>query len=82
MEQDIAFGRCVDFLARMIEKYGQELLDEINATADEEAENRAENAESAQMGVGNGIHFLYFVYIEKLKINGIIKLGQIIETVI
>ena len=35
------------------------------------------------MGVENvGIHFLYFEYIEKLKINGIIKLGQIIETVI
>ena len=31
MEQNIAFERCVDFLARMIEKYGQELLDEINA---------------------------------------------------
>ena len=29
MEQNIAFERCVDFLARMIEKYGQELLDEI-----------------------------------------------------
>ena len=28
MEQNIAFERCVDFLARMIEKYGQELLDE------------------------------------------------------
>lgn len=47
MEQDIAFGRCVDFLTRMIEKYGQELLDGINATADEEAENSTENAESA-----------------------------------
>lgn len=35
------------------------------------------------MGVENvGIHFLYFEYIEKLKINGIIKLGQIIGTVI
>ena len=63
MEQDIAFGRCVDFLARMIEKYGQELLDEINANADEGTDNRTENAESAQMGVGDGIHFLYFVYI-------------------
>ena len=31
MEQNIAFERCVDFLARMIEKYGQKLLDEINA---------------------------------------------------
>lgn len=36
------------------------------------------------MGVGDGIHFytLYISDIEKLKINGIIKLGQIIETVI
>lgn len=29
MEQNIAFERCVDFLARMIEKYGDELLNEI-----------------------------------------------------
>lgn len=29
MEQNIAFERCVDFLARMIEKYGDELLQEI-----------------------------------------------------
>jgi len=29
MEQNIAFERCVDFLARMIEKYGDELLKEI-----------------------------------------------------
>lgn len=29
MEQNIAFERCIDFLTRMIEKYGDELLDEI-----------------------------------------------------
>lgn len=29
MEQNIAFERCVDFLARMIEKYSDELLQEI-----------------------------------------------------
>lgn len=29
MEQNIAFERCVDFLTRMIEKYGDELLREI-----------------------------------------------------
>lgn len=29
MEQNIAFERCVDFLTRMIEKYGDELLKEI-----------------------------------------------------
>lgn len=30
MEQNIYFERCVDFLARMIEKYGDELLLEEN----------------------------------------------------
>ena len=29
MEQNVAFERCVDFMARMIEKYGKELLEEI-----------------------------------------------------
>lgn len=29
MEQNIAFERCIDFLTRMIEKYGDELLREI-----------------------------------------------------
>ena len=31
MEQNIAFERCVDFLARMIEKYGQELKQKIQS---------------------------------------------------
>lgn len=48
MEQNIAFERCVDFLARMIEKYGQELLDEINTTEEDGgAETKAENLKSA-----------------------------------
>lgn len=47
MEQNIAFDRCVDFLARMIEKYGQELLDEINAETDERAETKTEEIKSA-----------------------------------
>ena len=47
MEQDIAFGRCVDFLDKKKKKYGQELLDEINANADEGTDNRTEDAESA-----------------------------------
>lgn len=28
MNEDIQFERCIDFLARMIEKYGDELLTE------------------------------------------------------
>lgn len=47
MEQNIAFGRCIDFLARMIEKYGQELLDEINTETDEGAETKTEETKSA-----------------------------------
>ena len=47
MEQNIAFECCVDFLARMIEKYGQELLDEIKAEADVGAEIKIEDSKSA-----------------------------------
>ena len=45
MEQDIVFGRCVDFLARMIEKYGQELINEINVNVAEEEGNSTEKSE-------------------------------------
>ena len=47
MEQNIAFERCVDFLACMIEKYGQELLDEINADEDGGAGTKTEDTKSA-----------------------------------
>lgn len=47
MEQNIAFKRCVDFLACMIEKYGQELLDEINAEMDKGVETETEDTKSA-----------------------------------
>lgn len=47
MEQDVAFERCADFLARMIEKYGQVLLDEINGNADGGEETKTEETKSA-----------------------------------
>ncbi len=28
-EQEVAFGRCIEFLANMIEKYGKELSQEL-----------------------------------------------------
>ena len=40
MEQNIAFERCIDFLPRMIEKYGDELLDEIQGMEEIEAEQK------------------------------------------
>lgn len=45
MEQNIAFNRCMDFLARMIEKYGQELLDEISSDKNNENESQIEYTE-------------------------------------
>lgn len=47
MKQNIAFERCVDFLSRMIEKYGQELLNEINADEDGGAGSKTEDTKSA-----------------------------------
>lgn len=41
MEQNIAFERCVDFLTRMIEKYGDKLLKEIQ-DVEETKENQKE----------------------------------------
>ena len=40
MEQNIAFERCIDFLTRMIKKYGDELLDEIQGMEEIEAEQK------------------------------------------
>ena len=40
MEHNIAFERCIDFLTRMIEKYGDELLDEIQGMEEIEAEQK------------------------------------------
>ena len=40
MEQNIAFERCIDFLTRLIEKYGDELLEEIHGMKEIEAEQK------------------------------------------
>ena len=45
MEQNITFNRCMDFLSRMIEKYGQELLDEISSDKNNGNESQIEYTE-------------------------------------
>lgn len=47
MEQDKAFDRCVNFLTCMIEKYGQELINEIATEDNTEINNKLENKKSA-----------------------------------
>ena len=38
MQQNIEFERCIDFLVRMIDKYGEEVLREL----EEEKQNKKE----------------------------------------
>lgn len=45
MEQNIVFNRCMDFLSRMIEKYGQELLDKISSDKSNGNESQIEYTE-------------------------------------
>ena len=42
MQQNMEFGRCIDFLVRMIDKYGEEVLREL-----EEAKQNKEEKEAA-----------------------------------
>lgn len=42
MQQNIEFERCIDFLVRMIDKYGEEVLREL-----EEEKNNKEEKEAA-----------------------------------
>ena len=38
MQQNIEFERCIDFLVRMIDKYGEEVLRELEEENKEEKE--------------------------------------------
>lgn len=41
MKQNVEFERCIDFLVRMLDKYGEELLREL----EEEKKNKTEENE-------------------------------------
>ena len=44
MQQNIEFERCIDFLVRMIDKYGEEVLREL----EEEKQNKEEKEEKEE----------------------------------
>ncbi len=48
MQQNIEFERCIDFLVRMIDKYGEEVLREL-----EEAKQNKEEKEAAVSEIQN-----------------------------
>ena len=41
MQQNIEFERCIDFLARMIDKYGEEVLRELEVEKQNKEEKEA-----------------------------------------
>ena len=49
----LLFERCVDFLARMIEKYGSELLQELNGLQKEDKAEDNCQQEQQQNTLGN-----------------------------
>ena len=46
MKQNIEFERCIDFLVRMIDKYGEELLRELEEDRKSTRLNSSHNRES------------------------------------
>ena len=60
MKQNIEFERCIDFLVRMIDKYGEELLREL----EEDKENNGQEKKKKKSGSflrwkSQGCRFIY-----------------------
>lgn len=45
MKQNIEFERCIDFLVRMIDKYGEELLRELEEDKENNGQEKKEENE-------------------------------------
>ena len=46
MKQNVEFERCIDFLVRMIDKYGEELLRELEEDKENNGQEKKEAAAS------------------------------------
>lgn len=65
MKQNIEFERCIDFLVRMIDKYGEELLRELEEDKENNGqEKKEENEKKRQLPEikisGLSLFFVYF----------------------
>ena len=48
MKQNIEFERCIDFLVRMLDKYGEELLRELEEDKENNGQEKEENEKKFQ----------------------------------
>ena len=49
MKQNIEFERCIDFLVRMIDKYGEELLRELEEDKENNGQEKKEENEKKKV---------------------------------
>ena len=53
MKQNIEFERCIDFLVRMIDKYGEELLRELEEDKKNKKKKKKEENEKKKEAVAS-----------------------------
>ena len=58
MQQNIEFERCIDFLVRMIDKYGDEVLREL----EEEKQNKEEKEAAVSWNTKCKSDYRFFMY--------------------
>ena len=61
MQQNIEFERCIDFLVRMIDKYGEEVLRELEEEKQnkEEKEAAVSEIQNVNQTVAAGLFFCF-----------------------
>lgn len=71
MKQNIEFERCIDFLVRMIDKYGEELLRELEEDKENNGQEKKEENEKKKERQLPEIKIsglsLFFVYFQSDK---------------
>ena len=61
MQQNIEFERCIDFLVRMIDKYGEEVLRELEEEKQNKEEKEAAVSWNTKCNVNQTVaFFMYF----------------------
>ena len=64
MKQNIEFERCIDFLVRMIDKYGEELLRELEEDKENNGQKKMKRKKKRQLPEikisGLSLFFVYF----------------------
>ena len=64
MQQNIEFERCIDFLVRMIDKYGDEVLRELEEEKQNKEEKKRQFPEIQNVNQTVAFLFYYRIYLK------------------